>query len=213
MRVLIRICLTSLFLALSLTSSLQASYYDGNQSLLFQASYTDLGANWRIATGEEVDALLYVSANPTSLHPSSFNQNIADAILGLGGQGAAPVLSCDTSFGGTCEELQVICETFAIPQCGSIQLTGGEYTLASVAYNEDGFGTSNILDMYLLDGTYTQLNGEWTVNPFVLAAPIGAWCEADCDFAKLYVSEVPLPAGLPLMASALLGLLGVRKLR
>ena len=198
--------------SLTFSSSVYAAYYDANQSLLFKASHNAPGVEWRVANSLEIDNLF--GPDLWSGQPAAFRQQTADAIIGLGGSGTGPQLSCDPSFGIPCEDLQSLCELSpGFPACGSLEFGGDLYTLPSLAFDSDNSGATRFGDLYEISGTYTRVGSDWSLSLVTLAAPIDAWCEVDCNFPTIYVSEVPLPAGMPLMASALLGLFGLRKLR
>lgn len=208
-----------LFMAF-MSNTVSASYFDSEQGLLFQTQSnldtTPIGSNWSVANYTEVYTLFYGSEINYG-QPAAFRQQTADAILALGGQGVGGNLSCDPFPANDCPLIQSFCDTNpGDPVCGSLQYSGGEYSVPGFAY-DGGEGSANYLDLYELYGTYSDLDGDglWENHLLSNAAPIGYDCEVvDCINANglvVYVSEVPLPAGLPLMISALLGLLGLKR--
>ena len=136
----------------------------------------------------------------------------------LGGQGVGGNVSCGSLPASDCQLIQTQCDTNPeSPICSILQYTGGEYSVDGFAY-DGGEGSANYLDLYELFGTYSDIDGDglWENHLTSYAAPIGYDCEVvDCINANglvVYVSEVPLPAGLLLMMSALLGLVGMKRL-
>jgi hypothetical protein len=218
---LIRSKFLALVFLVFLSNTALASYFDLDQGLLFQTQSnldtTPIGSNWSVADYTEVYTLFYGSEINYG-DPAPFRQQTVDAILALGGQGVGGNLSCDPFPASECQLIQSFCDTNpSDPVCSSLQDTGGEYSVPGFAY-DGGEGSANYLDLYELFGTYSDIDGDglWENHLTSNAAPIGYDCEVvDCVNANglvVYVSEVPLPAGLPLMISALLGLLGLKRL-
>ena len=218
---LIRSKFLALVFLVFLSNTALASYLDLDQGLLFQTQSsldtTPIGNNWRVANDSEVYTLFYGSEINYG-DPAPFRQQTVDAILALGGQGVGGNLSCDPFPASECQSIKNQCYVNPDgPGCSTLQYTGGEYSVPGLAF-DGGEGSANYLDLYEIFGTYSDLNGDglWVNEIISLAAPIGYDCEVvDCvnvNGLVVYVSEVPLPAGLLLMMSALLGLVGMKRL-
>ncbi|ARN72923.1 hypothetical protein [Oceanicoccus sagamiensis] len=205
----------TLFILLGLTTASQASYYDAEQNLEFHALSSELtpNANWRIATGTEVYALFY-GQQVNYDQPALFRQQTADAILALGGTVNSGEVSCG---GQDCEAIITACNQLPfLPECETLVVTGGEYILPGLAYDEEGLA-GNYLSLYEISGSYSDLDGDglWVNNLISPAAALDYQCEfTDCSNLNgpvAYVNEVPVPAAAWLFGSALLSLVALKR--
>ncbi len=206
LRITLLLISTTLLSLQAQSSTINHSYFDESQGLLFGLGQLTSDDSWRQATEQEIAILFAVEyfGDPGN---GNFQQTTVNAILALGGSGSyTPAgLSCQPLGGMSCQNLQAICVINSVfPGCDSLQVVSHEGFLTL-----DGWRVSD--QEYWI--TYSGIDGNWTTELLGPAAMLSDYCggigNTPCNLPEMLVSEVPLPSAAWLFVSALVAITGL----